>query len=178
MLSEWRRFKGWVVLEHFLEDPDSRAYARGLAKETGVSPLSASHYLRLYAKEGLLRSEKLANSIYYKLDSDSPVVKSLKRFYFLAKLGRIEEAPSGTVSIAVFGTHASGEYGQSSDVDVLVVSQGKPPTSMLTDLEARAGKRVDVTVMGLGAWRSLAKKDKGFYKSVMNNHVLLWGAPL
>jgi len=178
MLSEWRKFKGWVVLEHFLKNPDCKAYVRGLAKENCISPLSASRYLKAYAQEGLLLPEKCANAIYYRLDNSSPTVKALKRFYFLAKVGRIESAPTGTTSIAIFGTHASGEYGSSSDVDLLVICQDKGEMSILHEIEQRSGRDVDATVIGLGKWRELAKKGDGFYKSVMDNHILLWGAPL
>lgn len=178
MLKKWRKFKGWAVLEYFLKNPNTKLHIRGLSRDINVGPLTAQRYLQLYRDEGMLNEEKVANSLQYSLDNTSPVVKSLKRFYFLELLGKIEEVPEGVVSIALFGAHASGEYTENSDIDILVIAQDKPNLSIFKKLEKKLAKTVDITTMRLGEWRALVKKRDEFADSILRNHILIHGAQL
>jgi DNA-binding transcriptional MerR regulator len=82
MLSEWRKFKGWCVLEFFLSKPESKIHIKRLARELNISPQTSNRYLRLYEAEGLLRSETAGNVVQFYLDNEHPLLKDLKRLYF------------------------------------------------------------------------------------------------
>lgn len=178
MLTEWRKFKGWAVMEFFLERPNTKIHIRELARRLKISPLTAQRYLKLYGSEGVLNSEKAANSVQYSLDNQSPLVQSLKRFYFLTRLGSIK--PRGdVVSIALFGAHASGEYTEQSDIDILMITQNRDiDLGLFKKIERGMGNTVDVTRMSLGEWRKAVKGHDNFAESVLRNHILLWGAKI
>ncbi len=178
MLTEWRKFKGWAVLEYFLKNPNTKVHIRGLSRELGIGPLTAQRYLKLYRGKGLLNEERVANSLQYSLNNLSPVAKSLKRFYCLETLGELKSIPENIVSIALFGAHASGEYTENSDIDILIIAQGKPDLRVFKEIERKMRKTVDVTTMSLGQWRELVKKRDGFADSVLRNHIVLWGAQI
>ncbi len=82
MLSEWRKFKGWCVLEFFLSKPENKIHIKRLARELNISPQTSNRYLRLYEAEGLLISETAGNVVQFYLDNEHPLVKDLKRLYF------------------------------------------------------------------------------------------------
>jgi predicted nucleotidyltransferase len=177
MLTEWRKFKGWAVLEYFLKSPNTKVHIRGLSRDINIGPLTAQKYLQLYRDENILKEEKVANSLQYSLNNALPLVKSLKRFYFLETLGKFD-VPESIITLAVFGAHASGEYTEHSDIDILVITPNKPDLSFLKKIEKSTAKTVDITSMTLGGWRRLVKKGDGFVESILRNHILLYGAQI
>lgn len=81
MLSEWRKFRGWAVLEFFLSQPSAQVHIKQLARELDISPQTANYYLRLYEAEGLLVSEPVGNLVRFRLDNSLPLARELKRSY-------------------------------------------------------------------------------------------------
>ena len=84
MLYGWNKFKGWVVLEYFLES-NKKIHVNGLAKDLKISPSTAQAYLSEYEKEGILEREKTANIITYKLN-ETPFTLELKKLYIISKI--------------------------------------------------------------------------------------------
>jgi len=178
MLKEWRTFKGWVVMEYFMNNPSKEIHVRGLAKELGVSPLTSNTYLRAYAAEGLLKKKRSANAIIYSLANDSPVVKRLKQFYTVAWLTEkgfvdavLKDNPQ-TTGIVLYGTHASGEYDERSDFDIIVFSMNPQyPKRAVESL----GKEATLNILTVAGWK---KKNKEFKNSALRNNIVLYGAGL
>ncbi|MBI2445741.1 nucleotidyltransferase domain-containing protein [Candidatus Micrarchaeota archaeon] len=177
MFRSWHRFKGWSVLEYFLQHPTSAIHVNALARHLKISPLTANTYLTEYFKEEMLEREAKANAIFYRL-TENPMVNALKRTYALATLHEndfvksiISENPQAT-SIVLYGTRASGTYDEKSDYDVLVFS--KNPT-----FPKRAASRLDAPVslriVTVGQWRMM---NPSFKESVRKNHVVLFGTGL
>lgn len=178
MLKEWRIFKGWVIIEYFMNNPSKEIHVRGLAKELGVSPLTSNTYLRAYAAEGILNKKKSANAILYSLKNDTPIVKRLKQFYSVALLAEngfvnevLNDNPQAT-GIILYGTHASGEYDERSDFDIIILSMNPQYPNKAVD---KLGKEATVSILALADWK---KKNKEFKNSVLKNHIVLYGAGL
>lgn len=185
MLKEWRKFRGWVVLEYFLQNPYSRIHIKGLAKSLGISPRTAEVYCKLYEKAKLLKLEKVANTLQFSLDNSDHLARELKRFWFLSFLRErnfvdgVLEKNSDIISLALYGAYASGNYSNESDVDILAISQGKKvDLEPFRALEAGLGRAVEVSVYSVGEWRSAKRKKNEFAASVLKNNVLLWGSEI
>ncbi|MFH1200671.1 MAG: nucleotidyltransferase domain-containing protein [Candidatus Micrarchaeota archaeon] len=185
MFKPWRKFAGWTVAEYFLRNPTARIHIKGLARELGVSPRTAEQYCKWYEAEGLLEKEKVANASIYFLDNDDFLAKALKRAWFLSELRKgldlqafAEE--NALVSLALYGSRASGEFTEKSDIDLLCITAGrrKAGQGKLGGLEARFAAQVGLTAYSVGEWRKLKEEKTPFYESVKGNHVLLWGAGL
>lgn len=182
MLSEFRKFRGWNVLEFFLSNPNTKIHINKLARELKIGPQTSNRYLRLYEAETLLDSESIGNVIQFYLNNRHPLVKELKRLYFNLLLHEnnfinnlIQHNPS-IINLLLYGSHASGEYSEKSDVDLLVISQNKEiDISAVKKLEKQLNKEVQVSVYTIGEWRKLTKKDDPFIKSVLSKHILLYG---
>ena len=184
MFKEWDKFRGWTVLGYFLSRPDSRMHIRGVAKALGVSPRTAEHYCKYYASEGVLEAEKVANSTQFGLVNGDFLVQSLKAASSLSLLRqsgfpRKFAKSNSAVSLALYGSHASGRYSEKSDVDLLCISGRKElDQTLLREVEALFSAQVGLTVYSLGEWRKLKLSSDSFYNSVKASHVLLWGAEL
>ncbi|MCK4327058.1 MAG: nucleotidyltransferase domain-containing protein [Candidatus Diapherotrites archaeon] len=178
MLKQWEKFRGWKILEYFLESPTSQIYINKLSRQLGVSPQTANTYLEMYANDGILKKKKAANASFYSLDNSLPRVKKLKQFYSLALLNEVKfvektlkENPE-TKSIILYGSHVTGEYDEKSDLDILIISPNKKkPMKAIRSLK----KDVTLGVYSLAEWR---KASKEFKESVAKNHVVLYGTGL
>lgn len=182
MLLEWRKFKGWSILEFFLSNPNTKIHIKGLARELNISPQTSNRYLRLYEAEKLLESETVGNVVQFYLNNRHALVKELKIFYFNMLLHEsnfidnlIQHNPD-IINLLLYGSHASGEYSEKSDIDLLILSQSKRiDISAVKQLEKQLSKEAQVSIYTIGEWRELIKKDDPFVKSVLNKHILLYG---
>ncbi len=182
MLFEWRMFKGWSILEFFLSHPNTKIHIKGLARTLNISPQTSNRYLRLYEAEKLLVSESIANVVRFYLNNQHPIVKELKRLYFNLLLhennfiDNLTQHNPSIINLLLYGSHASGEYSEKSDIDLLVISRKKEiDISAVKKLEKELNKEVQVSIYTIGEWRKLTKKDDPFIKSVLSKHILLYG---
>lgn len=184
MLKEWQKFRGWKALEFFLENPNASSHTNEIARRIALGKSTISTYLTIYARDGLLNKRKTGNLISYSLNNESYVVKALKKFYVLQKLGEtgfVQKFASYNqpVSLVLYGSYASGEYTEHSDVDILAISQSKRlDQPLLNKLEKALKKEVNLEVYAQGEWRKMVRAERTFAVSVKKNHVLLYGAEL
>ena len=186
MLEFFNKYVDLKVLGFFLSSPKASINVNELSRKLKVSPTSVNNAVKLYHMKGYLAKEEKGLAHYYQLDLTSPVVISLKKAYGLDLIlsssprEAFMKADDNIISLALYGSYASGEYDEDSDVDFLVVTPSKmePLMDAVRELEKRLGKEVNVAVFKPGEWRAMAKKDDAFYKNVIKRHVLLYGAGL
>lgn len=177
IVAEWRKFKGWAVLEFFLRKES--AYIKELSRLLKISPRTAQIYTRLYENEGLLRKEVVGNTSVYRI-TDTPLAKEMKRLYLLLMITPgikklVHDNPSVT-SLALYGSGARGEYDQSSDIDLLAISGSKEMNlGGIKELEGTLFREAKVEVISIGRWRELGGKKDDFYLSVVKSNIPLHG---
>lgn len=178
MLYGWNGFKGWRVLEFFL-NTNRKTHVKGFARELKISPGTAQVYLKEYEKQGILEKEHVANSINYRL-AETPLTIELKKTYFLSLLREfaeefIKENPHVS-TLALYGSHAKGNYDEKSDIDLLAISQVKKiATKAIEKLESKIGKEARIQVFTVAEWKSMINKGDNFAKAVSENHIILQG---
>lgn len=177
----FQSFGGTKVLEWFLEHPTQKVHFRELCRHLKLNPLTVKSYCEEFLKNHWLQEERKANLRIFFLNNNHFAVKAMKKAYFLERLRklRIKEAVDDTaISFALYGSHASGEYDEKSDVDFLVVGRKETVDSnALKKIEERLDKPVQLTTISLEKWERNKESDP-FALSVLKNHVLLRGAPL
>ncbi len=184
MLQEFRKFKGWVVLEFFLTHPSTKVHFKGLVRILGVSPRTALIYLRAFRKDGILTEERVGNLTIFSLNNELPLVRELKRTHILLALnelgflGSFLRANEGAISLALYGSCADGSQDEKSDVDFLVIKHGAADKSPFRKVEERLKKDVVVTSIEPVEWRRRAEDKDTFYLNIIKNHILLHGADL
>lgn len=182
MLTEWRKFKGWLVLEYFLKNPTDRIHIKHLSRILKISPRTAEVYLKLYRDKGILKSERIGNILRFYLNNENPLVKSLKRTYFLMVLNGFDIErflkENGIISFCIYGSFASGEYSEESDIDILIISPRKKiDLRELKFLEEVFDAELDIQIFTPGEWRKISKINKEFYEEVKSNYIV-YGADI
>jgi len=181
MLLQWRKFKGWSVLEYFLSNPESGIHIKGLARELDVSPQTSNSYLRLYENENILDSEPIGNLVQFRLNNRNPFVRELKRMYIQIRLHEssfienfVQDNP-GISHIFLYGAYASGDFLGNDDIDFLVISKNRKINhSAVKKTEKSLGKEFHVKTYTTGEWQELVNKDDELIKSVLSSHIMLY----
>ncbi|MFH0986634.1 MAG: nucleotidyltransferase domain-containing protein, partial [Candidatus Micrarchaeota archaeon] len=176
LLSMPRGVKNEVILNYFLDKPSAKIHIKELARKLKISPRTSHIYLNEFADNRILAKEKIANALFFSLKNDSPLIKQMKKTRILSFLDKkafvknvLKENPQ-TTSIVLYGSYATGEYDEKSDVDILMISKDKTMPKKALNL---LGGETTINVMSLNEWRLKSKTDFG--KSVLNNYVVLYG---
>ena len=186
MLESFNKYVDLKVLAFFLANPRTAINVNELARKLQVSPTSANQAAKFFHSKGYLSKDEKGLAHYYQLDLNNPVVISLKKAYGLDLIlssnpqEAFLNADDNIISLALYGSYAGGDFDEDSDIDFLVVTPSKKETLMaaIRELEDRLGKEVNVSAFKPGDWRAMAKKDDAFYKNVIKQHVLIYGAGL
>jgi predicted nucleotidyltransferase len=186
MLEVFDKYVDWKILCSFLASPGTDFYASQLARQLRISPSSSNAAVKSFAEKGFLVVEEKGFATLYRLNIGNEVVKSLKRAYGIdfvlsskpAEL--ILQGDPNVLSIALYGSYASGLFDEGSDIDFLVVTPSDKGVyvNIFRELEQTFDKEVNFTIFMLSEWRTLARKKDAFYTNVISNHILLYGAGL
>ena len=127
------------ILQVFYKNQNTPVHVRELARETGLQGQSIMRYLNLLEKDRILIAKKDGNLKKYCLRNNDKVISVLSVFdiekynklpllkrqaleYFIS---RLKEQP---VIIILFGSTAKESYGETSDIDILMVVNSKIDT--------------------------------------------------
>jgi len=180
MLDLFRKHTLFKILEYFFSRTDEEIHLKELARRLKLSPRSVKIYCDDLEKRGILFCRKQGNMRIFSLNNDNLIVKEMKRLYIiilLKELG-IDKISRNAISIAIYGSHATGEYDEKSDIDLLVIGDKKDvDRNLLVRISKKIGKEIQLTIFPLHKWESIREKDP-FAKSILRKHVLISGAPL
>lgn len=176
------RYVPWKILWYFATHPTTQTYVKELARKLDISSGMCSNVLRELEKEGILERKELGKAHYYRLKG-SYLTRELKRFVGLALIkesGMVEKAmdeEQKIVSIALYGSYATGDFMEKSDLDILVITNRKGMVDLPFSI-----KETDVVIntvqLGPGEWLKLKRSKDPFYLEVQRKHILLHGGEL
>jgi len=121
-------FRELNTLKLFFEYPSREFSVREVARLLKISPATASKELKKLAGEGILKSRKLKNFSFFKADLESERYRDMKLYYNLRKIresGLLESINRFYLrpTVVLFGSAASGMDTETSDFDLLIVSE-------------------------------------------------------
>lgn len=121
-------FKELNILEVFFESSTKELDVREVAKAVKITPATASKKLKKFAKQGILKYKKERILDLYAANLESDSYKDLKVYYSITKLrksGLIEELNKFYIkpTVILFGSVAHGLDTETSDIDLVVVSE-------------------------------------------------------
>lgn len=186
MIREWGKFRGWTVLEHFLLCPNSKIHINELGRALKIAPSTARIFCNGYHVDGLLNKTGTGNIHQFFLNESDARVQALKKFmgpYLVSDsiyLNPFLEKNRNVLSVSIYGSFATGEYGDKSDLDILALKSDdrKLETDGLAKIELRLGREVGVTGISLAKWREMERKKDNFFLSIRKKNVLVWGNPI
>ncbi len=177
------RYVNWKILLHFTRNPTREYYVNELSDSLKIGRGTASQSLRHLADIGLLERIERANLRHYRL-RDTLLSREIKRLYGIAVFCQIQAGErimenEAVLSVALYGSYASGEWDHKSDVDLLLISDGSVDyTDVACEVSEFLDAEVNVEVISSGAWLNLRGSKDVFYENVIRNHVILAGGEL
>lgn len=166
-------FEKMDILKLFFEFSTKEFNTREVARCCKISPSTASKDLKYLAKKNVLseRKERMLNL--YKANLDSDIYRDMKIFYNIRKikdsglLNAINEFYLKP-SVIIFGSCAFGMDTETSDIDILVISENKKPLENMKQLEKALKKEIQIIVV-----KDLKElKNKHLINNILNGIVI------
>ncbi|MEN6611350.1 MAG: nucleotidyltransferase domain-containing protein [Methanoregulaceae archaeon] len=181
MMAEFRKFAGNKILDWLLMHPTTPVSINELARILSVSPATVLRYVNLLENNGLVFRKPAGTAHQIFLNQDSPLVLPLKKSAALLRLwdAGIRKIAPAAISVAVYGSIASGAFDEKSDLDLLIL--GEEPDvdrAQVIALQEEMERQVQLTVLPWHQFETLKGNHDPFLKSVLANHVLIHGVPL
>ena len=181
MFVIFRKFVGFKILEYFLKYPTEKTYLKELAKKLKISPRSAKIYCDLFEKERIIKREIKGNMHIFTTNNDNFRIREMKRSYFINLIAEmnIENIAEECASIAIYGSYASGNYDEKSDIDILIIGEEQHvKRDIIVKIMEKIGKEFQLNVIPIIKWEKMKKEEDPFVKNIIRNHVLIKGVEL
>lgn len=171
------------VLSLFMLNAGSEYYLREIAQRTGLAVRSVQRAVSDLSQIGILEREKRGNAVYFRLNSENPIIPDLKGI-FLKTIGLgdfLREALTEETRIEVafiYGSVAKGDETTLSDIDLALIGTIRPHdlADMLTELETRVGREINATVFAPDEWASRMESGDHFVTTLLREpKIMLMG---
>lgn len=161
-------------------DPGNGFHVNELSRRTGFSLRGVARELENLLSGGLLRREILGNQHRYQLDPDCPLNSEIKGLVVKTVglsdvLKRVLEPVEKEIELAlIFGSFASGDYDNTSDVDLFVVSEisGVRLSELLGPAQNEIGRAINVSQFSRSGYRQRKKAKDHFLTRVLEGPTL------
>lgn len=182
MTELFNKYASWKILHYFALNSSKEVYVKEIAKKLDLSTGICSKTLRELLKLEILEKRSSGQAHYYRL-ANNYLTNELKRFIGLFTIHeagvvhKITEAFDKPTSVILYGSYATGEFNEKSDIDILVITSKKQKPH-LHDIEKAIGRDINIEIMGIGKWLKMKHDNDSFYSMVMKDHILLYGSEL
>ena len=145
-------FKELDTLSEIFNKPYEEFGVREFARETKISPTTASKYLEQFFKKGILKKRKERIYTLYKANLESRAYTDLKTYYSITKLresGLIKKLHEEFLNptIILFGSTANGLDDKNSDIDLCIITDNKQEFSKQKYFEKKLGKELQLFIV-------------------------------
>ena len=166
-----------AVLALLYSHPDESYYLRQLARMTAVGMGSLQRELKQLSEAGIIIRNEIGRQAFFKANPDCPVYQELrdiitKTFGVADVLCQALAQLADTILVAfLFGSMASGEINQSSDVDVMVIGDISfaDVVSALSPVQEVLSREINPSVYPPGEFKAKLSEEQHFLKSVLNS---------
>lgn len=153
--------------------PGRSYYLREIARELESSPGGIHPVLNELSSDNLIKSKTKGRNKYFSINSDNPAVKHFKIFYTVQEIMElIEKVMSRSQRIILYGSCATGNDTQDSDIDLFIVSQAASEVNRKLTGKNINGREVKAVVKKPHEFIKLKEKDRGFYRELEEGMVL------
>ncbi len=163
------------VLRILTLNPESSFHINEMSRRTGFSPRGVEKELKNLLSGGILKREVSGNQHRYQLDPQCPILGEIKSIFlktvgltevFKAALNPVKEK----IELAfVFGSFATDDYGNQSDIDLLVVSElaGVRLAELLGPVQNEIGRSINVSQFSPVEYRRRLQEKDHFVSQVI-----------
>lgn len=145
------------ILEIFFQEPTNLHFIREIGKRIKLAPTSVRNNVQDMLKTGLILNKKARPFDGFVANRDNDLFLFYKRAYNLYSLYELKQYitrrlyPKNTI---LFGSYSRGEDIESSDVDILIISNTKRELNV-SEFEKRLKRKINIMIVN-----DLNKLDK------------------
>jgi len=145
-------FRELNMLRLFFEEPSREFNVREVARLLKISPATASKKLKSLVKEGVLKERKERILNLYKANLEDELYRDLKIFYNMRKLkesGLVDALNKFYLkpTIVMFGSCAYGIDTETSDFDLLIISEKTKEFPEVKKFEKKLNRKLQLFVV-------------------------------
>ena len=149
-------------------------YVRELARELSISTGSASEKLRALEEAGLVTSEQRGRTLLFRAVISHPLVREAKIFVTLTELSPLVAAAGNTiVRIILFGSCATGEDTEESDIDMYFeTTDRRKAQQIISRAEPGITRKISPIIVSPEEAVQLRARDRPLFDRIMAGKVL------
>lgn len=162
-------------------NPERPYYLSELARQVKTSPGNVRRELARFIRDGLIREERKGNLVFYHLNRSHALYSEIHSL--ILKTTGIEGALQDLVKkdkkiilALLYGSFARGEEHGESDIDLLIVTEGKHDDFYLdvSELETRFHREINPTIYPPTEFKEKLNEEGSFLAEVIGNthHIL------
>ena len=163
------------ILKILALNPESTFNINELSRRTGFSLRGVEKELKNLLTGGILRREVSGNQHLYQLDRLCPIYQEIKSI-ITKTVGLTELVKQALISVEkkierafIYGSFASGDYGNESDVDLFVVTElsGLKLAELLGEVQNEIGRSINVSQFTADEFNQRKEQNDHFLKRVL-----------
>jgi predicted nucleotidyltransferase len=156
-------------------NPESTFNINELSRRTGFSIRGVEKELKNLLTGGILRREVSGNQHLYQLDQLCPIYQEIKAI-ITKTVGLTALVKQALISVEkkierafIYGSFASGNYGNESDVDLFVVTElsGLKLAELLGEVQNEIGRSINVSQFTADEFNQRKEQNDHFLKRVL-----------
>lgn len=157
----------------FLEDSYREYNLREVARLAKLNPMTASKYLDMLVKNGIVKKNPERNYILFSADTESVSFRDMKKYYNVKKIRSsglvdfLEKELSYPEVIILFGSFMKSENNAKSDVDIFVLSESKKKLD-LSKLESKLGAEIQLFMHSRKEFEAMKRDNKELLNNILN----------
>jgi predicted nucleotidyltransferase len=151
-------------------------HLREIARRSGVSPPEAKRELDLLVLLGVLAKTCKGNMSIYAQNASCPFLSELKGLYLKTEgpIPRLKEALAkmgGAKYAFVYGSFASGNFTERSDIDLFMVGniESEKLDRVCFDVQTNTAREINYILWNEGDWQKKLKEGGAFVSSMIKN---------
>jgi len=165
-----------AVLALLYSHPDESFYLRQIARTTGTGMGALQRELKQLSEAGVILRNEIGQQAFFKANADCPVFHELRNLiiktFGVADVVRAALSPlADKIQLAfIFGSMVSGEFKQSSDLDVMVIGKIEfaEIVAALTPAQQTLAREINPSVYPPEEFRSKLAGGHHFLKTVLS----------
>jgi len=167
------------ILTLLFSNVDVRHYTRELERELGYSSGNIRRELLKLQAEGMLKTEKQGNALFYFIDKTYPLYKEIKSI--ISKTSGVEgqlreliKKEQGVSKAFIYSSYAKGTEKGNSDIDLVIVGELKEKDFLkeIRSIEEKIGREVNYTLYSKKEFEVKSKEKGGFLNIVAQDKTI------
>lgn len=157
------------ILEIFFQEPTTLHFIREIGKRIKLAPTSVRNNIKDMLKTGLILNKKARPFDGFVANRDNDLFLFYKRVYNLYSLYELKQYIARRLypkNIILFGSYSRGEDIESSDIDILIISNTKKELDV-SGFEKKLKRKINIMTVS-----DLSKLDKAMQEKIKEGAVL------